>query len=250
MYTSVTTLGPFCHLLVSDADVANPTWHVYKRIFFSSRFPPLLHRFPSSLVLLLSSFFSIDFHSSLLLLSSICCLFQTQHNANWNSNPNCVHLFHKTQFRNLNLKLNLKMSKPNPNSWQTGQSSNGSVGSNLRRRVATQCRCGDESVIRTVMDSSNPNCGRKFWGCRNYKNSFDKGCSFFKLIEEDYNEDSDNKSAKLEKKNLKLKTQLQKTRSWLKLSLIFGLTSFGLCLVLGTTLVCKMSGTWSLMYLK
>jgi len=45
-----------------------------------------------------------------------------------------------------------------------GQSSNGSIGSNLRRRVATECRCGDESVIRTVMDSSNLNRGRKFWG--------------------------------------------------------------------------------------
>ena len=124
-----------------------------------------------------------------------------------------------------------------------GRSSNGYVGSNLKRRVATECRCGDESVIRTVMDSSNPNCGRKFWGCINYKNSFDRGCSFFKLIEEDYNEDSDNKYAKLENFFLKLKTQLQKTRSWLKLSLIFGLTSFGVCLVFGTTLVYKMSGT-------
>jgi len=129
------------------------------------------------------------------------------------------------------------MLKPNPNSWQMGQSSNGSVGSNLRRRVATECRCGDESLIRTVMDSSNPNCRRKFWRCKNYKNSFDKSCNFFKLIEEDYNEDKDNKYAKLEKFFLKLKTQLHKTRSWLKLSLIFGLTSFGLCLVLGTTLV-------------
>jgi len=45
-----------------------------------------------------------------------------------------------------------------------GQSSNGSIGSNLRRRVATECRYGDESVIRTVMDSSNLNRGRKFWG--------------------------------------------------------------------------------------
>jgi len=89
-----------------------------------------------------------------------------------------------------------------------------------------------------------------FGGCRNYKKSFDKGCSFVKLIEEDYNEDSDNKYAKLENFFLKLKTKLQKTRSWLKLSLILRLTSFGLCLVLGTTLVCKMSGTWSLMYLK
>jgi len=146
------------------------------------------------------------------------------------------------------------MSKPNTNSWQIGHSS-GFVASNLRRRTITECRCGEESVIRTVMDSANPNCGRKFWGCKNYKNQFDKGCSFFKLIDEDYNEDNDKnelekKLAKVEKKNKKLKNELQNTRFWLKISLIFGLTCFGVCLVLGTILICRMNGTWSLMYLK
>jgi len=45
-------------------------------------------------------------------------------------------------------------------------------------------------VICTVLNSSNPNCGKKVWGCRHYKNQFDKGCSYFKLIDEDVNDDS------------------------------------------------------------
>jgi hypothetical protein len=34
MYTSVTTLGPFRQLPVSEAHDANPTWHIYKDFFF------------------------------------------------------------------------------------------------------------------------------------------------------------------------------------------------------------------------
>jgi hypothetical protein len=34
MYTSVTTLGPFRQLPVSEAHDANPTWHIYKEFFF------------------------------------------------------------------------------------------------------------------------------------------------------------------------------------------------------------------------
>jgi len=83
MYTSVTIVGLFCHLPVSDAHVANPTWHVYKGVFFSSRFPhSFLHRV--SFFLHISSS-SIVFPSSFLLLPSFCCLFQIKHNTNSNS---------------------------------------------------------------------------------------------------------------------------------------------------------------------
>jgi len=41
------------------------------------------------------------------------------------------------------------------------------------------------SSIKTMNDTSNPNCGKKFWGCNNYRNSFEKGCGFFKLVEDE-----------------------------------------------------------------
>jgi hypothetical protein len=134
-------------------------------------------------------------------------------------------------------------------SKQMGQSV-GYVGSSLRRRFVTECRCGEETVIRTVTDNTNPNCGKRFWGCKNYKNQFDKGCSFFKLVDEEVTDDRDLLIAKLQKKNLKLKHELEKTRAWLKKALIFGLGCFGVCLVLGTILLCKISGSWGHLYLK
>ena len=126
----------------------------------------------------------------------------------------------------------------------------GSVGSSLRRRTTIECRCGEETVIRTVTDNTNPNYGRRFWGCKNYKNQFDKGCSFFKLLDEDVTDYRDLLISKLEKKNVKLKTGLEKTRTWLKISLIFGLGCFGVCLVFGTILACNCSGSWNQLYLK
>lgn len=144
------------------------------------------------------------------------------------------------------------MSKAHSNSWKMGQSLGcGSVGSNLRRRTIRECNCGEETVIRTVTEITNRHCGKKFWGCRNYKNSFDKGCGFFKLVEEDVNDDDrDLKIEKLQKKNLKLKNSLENTSKWLKISCIFGLICFGVCLVLGTVLMCSINGTWNHMYLK
>ena len=124
-----------------------------------------------------------------------------------------------------------------------------SVGSNLRKRAIAECRCGEETVVRTVTDTYNPNCGKKFLGCRNYKNQFDKGCSFFKLVDEEFCDEKDLKIAKLEKKT-KLKNELGKTRSWLKISIILGLLCFGVCLVLGTIQLCKPSGNLSNVYLK
>jgi len=60
----------------------------------------------------------------------------------------------------------------------------------------------------------------------------------------------DLKIAKLEKNNTKLKNELGKTRFWNKMSMIFGLFWFGVCLVLGTILLCRNSGNWSHVYLK
>ncbi|RHN57048.1 putative transcription factor GRF family [Medicago truncatula] len=136
-------------------------------------------------------------------------------------------------------------------SKQMGQSY-GSVGSSMRRRAVTECRCGEETVIRTVTDNTNPNCGKKFCGCKNYKNHFDKGCGFFKLLdeEEEVSDERDLLIAKLQKKNSKLKHELEKTRLWLMKALIFGLACFAVCLVLGTILICKISVSWSHMYLK
>jgi len=115
------------------------------------------------------------------------------------------------------------------------------VGSSLRRRVVGECRCGETPVIRIVTDNTNLNCGRKFWGCKNYRNHYEKGCGFFKLVDEEQVDDRDLLYSKLEKKNLKLKNELEKTRKWLKMSIIFGLACFGLCLVLGTVLLCRIS---------
>jgi len=126
----------------------------------------------------------------------------------------------------------------------------GCVGSTMRKRAIFECRCGEETVVRTVTDSHNPNCGKKFWGCRNYKNQYDKGCSFFKLVDEDFNDDKDLKIVKLEKKISKLKTVNVKTRFWLKISLLFGFCCFGVCLVLGTIISCNVSSNWSNVYLK
>jgi hypothetical protein len=134
----------------------------------------------------------------------------------------------------------------------------GSVGSSLRRRSTPNCKCGETVVIRTVTDALNPNCGKKFWGCRNYRNSSDKGCSYFKLVDED--DVMDERDLKIEKQKMKiekqkkkknkLKIDLSRTRKWLIMALIFGFVCFGIVLVLGTMLVCKTTSMMSGNYLK
>lgn len=133
------------------------------------------------------------------------------------------------------------MSKSNPRIRVMEEPSMGSVGSSMRRRLSVDCRCETESVIRTINDPRNPNFGRNFWGCRNYKNSMDKGCGFFKLIEEDVVDERDLKIEKQRKKTMQLKKELAKTQNLLKISIIFGLMCFGVCLVLGTVLLCSSS---------
>jgi len=75
----------------------------------------------------------------------------------------------------------------------------------------------------------NPNRGKKLWGCRNYRNSSDKGCSYFKLVDE--YDVMDERDLKIEKQKLKiekqkkrknkLKSELSRTRQWLIMALIF-----------------------------
>jgi len=138
----------------------------------------------------------------------------------------------------------------------------GSVGSNLRRRSIPNCRCGETAVIQTVTDALNRNCGKKLWGCRNYRNSSDKGCNYFKLVDEREEKDDviDERDLLIEKQKLKiekqkkkkkkLKIELSRTRQWLIMTLFFGFLCFGIVLVLGTMLVCKTTSIFSGFYLK
>jgi len=129
----------------------------------------------------------------------------------------------------------------------------------LRRRSVPNCWCGETLVIRIVTDALNPYCGKKFWGCRNYRNSSGKGCSYFKLVDED-DDVMDERDLKIEKQKLKiekqkkkknkLKSELSRTRQWLIMTLIFGFVCFGIVLALGTMLVCKTTSMLNGFYLK
>jgi hypothetical protein len=123
-------------------------------------------------------------------------------------------------------------SKFNPS--EGGNSSIG--GSVMRRRSFRECRCGEKQVLRTVTDVSNPNFGKKFWGCVNYKNQFDKGCNYFNWFDsrDDIIDAKDMEIEKLKKKNLKLKVALASSQKW-------GILSFGIILVLLTMLLCNQS---------
>jgi len=97
----------------------------------------------------------------------------------------------------------------------------------------------------------NPNCGKKLWGCRNYRNSSDRGCSYFKLVDEDdVMDERDLKIEKLKKKKNKLKSDLSRTRQWLIMAFVFGFLCFGIVLVLGTMLACKSTSILNGFYLK
>jgi len=62
--------------------------------------------------------------------------------------------------------------------------------------------CGETLVMRTVTNALNPNCGNNLWGCRNYRNSSDRGCNYFKLVDED--DVMDERDLKIEKHKLKI----------------------------------------------
>jgi len=139
-------------------------------------------------------------------------------------------------------------SKTNPS--EGGNSSY--PGSVMRRRSVRDCRCGDKQVLRTVTDVNNPNFRKKFWGCVNYKNQFDKGCNYFNWFDsrDDIIDAKDKEIEKLKKKNLKLKNGLARSQKWLKISIIYGILSFGMILVLLTMLLCNQNNVLGKMYLK
>ncbi|AES87496.1 putative transcription factor GRF family [Medicago truncatula] len=126
--------------------------------------------------------------------------------------------------------MSAQSSKSQTRPWVQDHS-RGSVGSSLRRRSNRECWCGEQAVIRTVADMSNPNCGKNFWGCKNYKNSFDKGCRFFKLLDEDVIDERDVKIEKQKKKIKKLKIELENTRKLLRMSMFLGLMCFRMLLI-------------------
>ena len=118
------------------------------------------------------------------------------------------------------------------------------------KEICTNCRCGVECVVHTVSDPMNPNCGRKFFGCRNYKNNFDKGCSFFRFVDDEVVDGRDFKMEKLRRKNVMLRVELSKTKKLLKGSVVLGLFCFGLSLVLSTFILCNAGGRCGQLYLK
>ncbi|CAJ2636194.1 unnamed protein product [Trifolium pratense] len=111
-----------------------------------------------------------------------------------------------------------------------------SVGAVLRRQAKRECLC-EELVLHTVTDITSLNFGKKFWGCRNYRNCNDKGCSFFKWFDDDIVDERDLKIERQKKKKLKLKNDLASTRKWLKMSMVFAFVCFGLNLGLVTLLL-------------
>lgn len=56
------------------------------------------------------------------------------------------------------------------------------------RRHSLKCPCNEICVVRTGSDFKNVNCGKKFFGCRNYKDMNDKSCGFFNCVDVDTNE--------------------------------------------------------------
>lgn len=51
------------------------------------------------------------------------------------------------------------------------------VGFVLHRNKRVKYFCQDESVLHTASDINRANYGRKFWGCRNYRNRMGKSCT-------------------------------------------------------------------------
>lgn len=52
------------------------------------------------------------------------------------------------------------------------------VGYMFRKNKRVKCFCQDESVICIVSDMNNVNHGRKFWGCKDYRNHMDNAVIF------------------------------------------------------------------------
>ena len=120
----------------------------------------------------------------------------------------------------------------------------------LRRRSDKECGCKDIEVLKTVTDVMNPNYGKQFWGCRNYRSKLDPGCNHFRWLDDDIVDERNMLIEKLKKKNLKMKLALAGTTKQLKMSNVFGLMSLGVNIVLVTMFMCNKSAFLSQLYLK
>jgi hypothetical protein len=73
------------------------------------------------------------------------------------------------------------------------------VGYILRRLAKRQCLCEEGTVLRTLTDISSLNFEKK--RCRNYRNSNEKGCNFFKWFDDDIVDERDLKIERQKKKS-------------------------------------------------
>lgn len=104
------------------------------------------------------------------------------------------------------------MSKnANKTSMSTNHSSYAS-GYVIRRNARIECFCQDESVMHTISDINNVNYGRKFWGCRNYRNYLEKGYNFFKWLVDETVDERDLKLQRNKKKIARLKNEVLQTK--------------------------------------
>ncbi|CAK8538417.1 unnamed protein product [Lathyrus sativus] len=103
------------------------------------------------------------------------------------------------------------MSKSASNASTSNNHSYGTSGSLIRKNKRIECFCQDESVLRTMNDVNNANKGRKFWGCRNYRNHIEKGCNFFKWLDDEFLDERDLKLERQKKKINILKNEVMYT---------------------------------------
>lgn len=124
----------------------------------------------------------------------------------------------------------------------------GSVSSGFRRQIR-KCQCGEFVVLKTVTEITNPNYGKKFWGCRNWRNRNDSGCNYFQFVVDDDDkcddvDERDIKIARQKKKNGKLKNEVSflkeelcNSRRCCKIAIMFGFVCFGFNIVQMTLLL-------------
>ena len=88
--------------------------------------------------------------------------------------------------------------------------------------------------MRTVTYRNSVNVGKKFWGCRNYKNQLEKGRNFFKWVGDKVVDGRNLKIERKRKKILKLKNGVLSIRGLLKNAIVLAVISLGLNLVFVT----------------
>ncbi|KAL5053567.1 hypothetical protein RYX36_034249 [Vicia faba] len=96
------------------------------------------------------------------------------------------------------------------------------------------CWCQEECVMHIVTDLNSVNVGKKFLGCRNYKNQLEKGRNFFKWVGDKVVDGRNFKIERKRKKILKLKNDVLSIRGLLKNSIMLAIISLGLNLIFVT----------------